>query len=39
MNKSLAYYCKQINCDDDWAQSYKNFVPLYIQEAKTQKRW
>ena len=39
MNKSLAYYCKQINCDDDWAQSYKRFVPLFIQEAKTQKRW
>ena len=39
MKKSLAYYCKQVSCDDDWAQSYKHFVPLFIQEAKTQMRW
>lgn len=39
MKKNLAYYCEQINCDDDWAQSYKHFVPLFIQEAKTKTRW
>ena len=39
MKKTLACYCKQINCDDDWAQSYKHFVPLFIQEAKTKMRW
>lgn len=39
MKKTLAYYCEQINCDDDWAQSYKHFVPLFIQEAKTKTRW
>ena len=39
MKKNLAYYCEQINCDDNWAQSYKHFVPLFIQEAKTKTRW
>ena len=39
MKKTLAYYCEHINRDDDWAQSYKHFVPLFIQEAKTKMRW
>lgn len=39
MKKTLAYYCEQINCDDNWAQSYKSFVPLFIQEAKTKMNW
>ena len=39
MKKTLAYYCEQINCDDDWAQSYKHFIPLFIQEAKSKTRW
>lgn len=39
MKKNLAYYCEQINCDDNWAQSYKHFVPLFIEEAKTKTRW
>jgi len=39
MKKTLAYYCELINRDDDWAQSYKHFVPLFIQEAKTKTRW
>lgn len=39
MKKTLAYYCEQINRDDDWAQSYKHFIPLFIQEAKTKMRW
>ena len=39
MKKTLAYYCERINCDDTWAQSYKHFVPLFIQEAKTKTRW
>lgn len=39
MKKTLAYYCERINRDDTWAQSYKHFVPLFIQEAKTKTRW
>lgn len=39
MKKTLAYYCEHINRDDDWAQSYKHFIPLFIQEAKTKMRW
>lgn len=39
MKKNLAYYCERIDRDDDWAQSYKHFVPLFIQEAKTKTRW
>lgn len=39
MKKTLAYYCEHINRDDDWAQSYKHFVPLFIQEAKTKTHW
>lgn len=39
MKKTLAYYCERINRDDIWAQSYKHFVPLFIQEAKTKTRW
>lgn len=39
MKKTLAYYCEQINCDDDWTQSYKHFIPLFIQEAKSKTRW
>ena len=39
MKKTLAYYCELINHDDDWAQSYKHFVPLFIQEAKSKTRW
>ena len=39
MKKTLAYYCEQINCDDAWAQTYKHFVPLFIQEAKTKTHW
>lgn len=39
MKKTLSYYCKQINSDDDWARSYKYFVPLFIQEAKTKTHW
>lgn len=39
MKKTLAYYCELINRDDDWAQSYKHFVPLFIQEAKNKTRW
>lgn len=39
MKKNLAYYCEQINCDDNWAQSYKHFVPLFIEEAKTKTHW
>ena len=39
MKKTLAYYCELINREDDWAQSYKHFVPLFIQEAKIKTRW
>lgn len=39
MKKTLAYYCERINRDDIWAQSYKHFVPLFIQEVKTKTRW
>lgn len=39
MKKNLAYYCERIDRDDDWAQSYKHFVTLFIQEAKTKTRW
>ena len=39
MKKNLAYYCERIDRDDDWALSYKHFVPLFIQEAKTKTRW
>lgn len=39
MKKPLAYYCEQINCEDDWAKSYKHFVPLFIQEAQTKTNW
>ena len=39
MKKTLAYYCEHINRDDDWAQSYKHFIPLFIQEAKTKTHW
>lgn len=37
--KTLAYYCERIDRDDKWVQSYKHFVPLFIQEAKTKTRW
>lgn len=39
MKKTLAYYCERIDRDDKWVQSYKHFVPLFIQEAKTKTRW
>lgn len=39
MKKTLAFYCKHINSDDGWSQSYKRFVPLFIQEARTKTRW
>lgn len=39
MKESLAYYCEQIDRDDQWVHSYKHFVPLFIREAQTKTNW
>lgn len=37
--KTLKEYCNEIDICNEWLLSYKKYVPIFIEEAKTKNRW